>query len=92
MGMTPRDLVKFEKLWQLIKDWQSRRILSIPSVVESPVLFTLVKAIEDLEKITIFSLLCDMGEQGLMPEQRECLKHIGLEEIFESVVAELGKK
>lgn len=92
MSMTPRDLAKFEKLWQLIKDWQSHRILWNPSVVESPVLMTLIKAIEKLEAITLFSVLCDLGEQGVTPEQRECLRRIGMLEIFDSLIAELGKK
>lgn len=83
MSMTPRDLAKFEKLWQIIANWQKRRVCNVESLKER---------MESLEGIMIFSLLCDMGEQGLTPEQYECLKRVGMKELFDDIVAELRKK
>lgn len=43
---------------------------------------TLEQRIENLEEIVFFSLMCDAGEQGVTPEQREVMKRLGWDRIF----------
>lgn len=70
MGMTDND----RKLYDVILVELKKKIRGTNLSLE--------ERIENLEILSFFSLLCDAGEQGVTPEQREVLKMMGWNKLF----------